>query len=54
VILSQADETGGPPVAEVRLRVHGKEPVSELAAALSEIEGVTSVQVGDGDPDDAE
>jgi putative Mg2+ transporter-C (MgtC) family protein len=54
IVLSEADETGGPPVVEVRLRVHGKRPVSELAAALSEIEDVTSVQVGDGDPDDAE
>jgi putative Mg2+ transporter-C (MgtC) family protein len=53
IVLREADETGGPPVVEVRLRVHGRQPVSELAAALSEVEDVTSVRVGD-DPDDAE
>ncbi len=37
----------GRPVVEVRLHVHGRYPVSELAAALSEIEGVDSVLVGD-------
>ncbi len=35
------------PVVEVRLLVHGRYPVSELAAALSEIDGVTSVMLGD-------
>jgi putative Mg2+ transporter-C (MgtC) family protein len=35
------------PMVEVRLHVHGKYPVSELAAALSEVDGVASVLVGD-------
>jgi putative Mg2+ transporter-C (MgtC) family protein len=34
------------PMVEVRLHVHGKYPVSELAAALSEVDGVASVLVG--------
>jgi len=40
---ARADE----PVVEVRLRVHGKRPVTELAAVLSEIDDVASVQVGE-------
>jgi putative Mg2+ transporter-C (MgtC) family protein len=35
------------PMVEVLLRVYGKNPVNDLAAALSEVEGVTSVQIGD-------
>lgn len=35
------------PMVEVTLRVHGKDPVSELATALSEIDDVASVRVGD-------
>jgi putative Mg2+ transporter-C (MgtC) family protein len=35
------------PMVEVLLRVHGKPPVSELAAVLSEVDDVTSVQVGE-------
>jgi putative Mg2+ transporter-C (MgtC) family protein len=35
------------PMVEVRLHVHGRYPVSELAATLSEVDGVASVQVGD-------
>lgn len=35
------------PMVEVLLHVHGKVPVSELAAALSEIEDVASVSIGD-------
>lgn len=36
------------PVVEVRLHVNGRYPVSELAAVLSEVDGVDSVLVGDG------
>lgn len=43
---SDARETAT--MVEVLLHVHGKAPVSELAAALSEIEDVASVLVGDG------
>jgi hypothetical protein len=40
-------------MVEVRLHVHGKYPVSELAAALSEVDDVASVLVGDDQaPDD--
>jgi putative Mg2+ transporter-C (MgtC) family protein len=35
------------PMVEVRLHVHGKYPVSELAATLSEVDGVASILVGD-------
>jgi hypothetical protein len=34
------------PMVEVRLHVHGKYPVSDLAAVLSEVDGVASVLVG--------
>lgn len=37
----------GPPLVEVLLHVHGKPPVSELAAVLSEVDGVASVMVGE-------
>jgi hypothetical protein len=36
------------PMVEIRLHVHGKHPVSEFAAALSEVDGVASVLVGNG------
>ena len=38
------------PMVEVRLRVHGRYPVNELAAALSEMDNVASVLVGDDPP----
>jgi putative Mg2+ transporter-C (MgtC) family protein len=41
------------PVVEVLLRVHGKSPVSELVAALSEVDDVASVLMDD-DPADGE
>ncbi|HEY3955360.1 MAG TPA: hypothetical protein VGM53_18475 [Streptosporangiaceae bacterium] len=34
------------PMVEVRLHVRGKYPVSDLAAELSEVDGVASVLVG--------
>jgi hypothetical protein len=37
----------GKPLVGVRLHVHGRYPVSELAAALSEIDDVASVRVGE-------
>jgi hypothetical protein len=37
-------------MVEVRLRVHGRYPVNELAAALSEMDNVASVLVGDDPP----
>ena len=40
------------PMVEVRLHVHGRSPVSELAAALSEIDDVEAVLAGAGTPDD--
>lgn len=43
----QSTPYDGPPLVEVLLHVHGKAPVSELAAALSEIDGVASVMVGE-------
>lgn len=46
---ADTDAAGEGPTVEVRLRIHGRQPVSELAAALSELEDVTSVQVGDPD-----
>ena len=36
----------GRPMVEVSLHVHGRYPVSELAAALSEIEDVDAILVG--------
>jgi putative Mg2+ transporter-C (MgtC) family protein len=42
-----AEMPGGGPLVEVRLHVHGRNPVSELAAALSEIDDVASVRVGE-------
>lgn len=38
-----------PPMVEVRLKVLGIGPVSELARALSEVDGVDSVVAGDAD-----
>jgi putative Mg2+ transporter-C (MgtC) family protein len=40
------------PMVEVRLHVHGKYPVNELAAALSEVDDVASVLVGDDQASD--
>jgi putative Mg2+ transporter-C (MgtC) family protein len=42
------DPGNGVPMAEVTLQVHGKHPVSELAAALSEVDDVDAVLVDDG------
>ena len=39
-------ELGGGAMVEVRLSVHGRSPVSELAAALSEIDDVDAVLTG--------
>jgi putative Mg2+ transporter-C (MgtC) family protein len=41
------DPGDGVPMAEVTLRVHGKHPVSELAAALSDVDDVDAVLIDD-------
>jgi putative Mg2+ transporter-C (MgtC) family protein len=42
----------GRPMVEVSLHVHGKYPVSELAAALCQIDDVDAILVGDTSPAD--
>lgn len=42
-----ADDRAVEPMVEVRLLVHGKYPVSDLADALTAVDGVASVLVGD-------
>jgi putative Mg2+ transporter-C (MgtC) family protein len=46
-VLLGADARDAEPMVEVRLLVHGKSPVNELADALSGVEDVASVLVGD-------
>lgn len=45
--LAGAGSLGSTPMVEVLLRVRGKSPVSELAAALSDVDDVAAVLVGD-------
>jgi putative Mg2+ transporter-C (MgtC) family protein len=45
--LTGADGQHAEPMVEVLLRVHGKHPISELATALMEVDGVASVLTGD-------
>ena len=40
------------PTVEVELHVHGKAPISDLAAALSELEGVDAVLATDANTTD--
>jgi len=44
--------TPGPPIVDVTLHVHGKNPVSSLAAALSDIDGVHAVLASDANATD--
>jgi putative Mg2+ transporter-C (MgtC) family protein len=44
---------GVPTTVEVTLHVHGKQPVAELAAALSELDYVEAVLAGDMETTDA-
>jgi len=44
---SPGDDTGSRPTVQVTLHVHGRQPVTELAAALSELEDVHAVLATD-------
>jgi putative Mg2+ transporter-C (MgtC) family protein len=46
------DFTAGRPTVEVALQLHGRRPLAELAAALSEIEGVRAIVARDVDAED--
>ena len=43
----QDDRDSGKPMVRVTLHVHGRQPVTELAAALSELEHVDTVLASD-------
>jgi len=46
-VSSAGDSSGGPRMVEVTLHVHGKQPVNDLAASLSDLENVQAVLVSD-------
>ena len=46
-VSSARDSSGGTRMVEVTLHVHGKQPVNDLAASLSDLENVQAVLASD-------